>query len=187
MSQTSQRNVNEAMGVAYQRLLSTVSVNHPKTEDRITDTAEYFERHYGSRALVEPTSASWKALRARPEVALVLRNYKQAFLAKKLLDQGKNQDAYATARTAITGRTPPKRPAVVPRARPRARRSQRARGAPARGQLVEPVPTSTDRWGPRGAENLPAPLEGRQESKTFGGAPRWMPHKIRPPQDGTGG
>jgi len=29
MSQTSQRNVNEAMGVAYRRLLSTVSVNHP--------------------------------------------------------------------------------------------------------------------------------------------------------------
>ncbi len=61
-------------------------VNHPKTEDRITESAEYFERHYGSRALVEPTSTPWKALRARPEVALVLRNYRQAFLARKQLD-----------------------------------------------------------------------------------------------------
>src|SRR5258705_12064610 len=84
---------------------SPVRVNHPKTEDRITESAEYFERHYGSRALVEPASAPWKALRARPEVALVLRNYRQAFLAKKQLDQGKAQDAYATARTAVTGRT----------------------------------------------------------------------------------
>ena len=185
VGQTSQRNVNEAMGVAYQKLLSTVSVNHPKTEDRITETAEYFERHYGSRALAEPTSAGWKALRARPEVALVLRNYKQAFLAKKLLDQGKPQDAYATARTAITGRTATDAYPNWVLARAAFALGRSREGIEALRRAVtspEPVPNVYEDLivAHEGAGNLPAALEWTaQASRIFGGAPRWMPHKIR--------
>ena len=185
MSQAWQRNINEAMGMAYQKMLSSVSVNHPKTEERITDAAEYFERHYGTRALVEPTSAPWKALRARPEVALVLRNYKQAFLAKKQLDDGKTQDAYATARTAITGRTATDAYPnwVLSRAAFALNRSREGIEAFRRAVTSsEPVPNVYEDLivAQEGAGNLPAALEWTdQASKTFGGAPRWMPHKIR--------
>jgi len=185
MSQTSQRNVTEAMGVAYQKLLGTVSVNHPKTEDRITDTAEYFERHYGSRVLVEPTSAPWKALRTRPEVALVLRNYKQAFLAKKLLDQGKPQEAYATARTAVTGRTATDAYPNWVLARAAFALGRSREGIEALRRAVsssEPVPNVYEDLivAHEGSGNLPTALGWTdQASRTFGGAPRWMPHKIR--------
>jgi beta-barrel assembly-enhancing protease len=185
MGQTSQRNVNEAMGMAYQKMLSSVSVNHPKTEERITETAEYFERHYGSRALVEPGTGAWKALRARPEVALVLRNYKQAFLAKKQLDQGKAQDAYATARTAVTGRTATDAYPNWVLARAAFALGRSREGIEALRRAVtssEPVPNVYEDLivAHEGAGNLPTALEWTdQASKTFGGAPRWMPHKIR--------
>jgi tetratricopeptide (TPR) repeat protein len=143
------------------------------------------ERHYSSRALVEPASASWKALRARPEVALVLRNYKQAFLAKKLLDQGKPQDAYATARTAITGRTATDAYPNWVLARAAFALGRSREGIEALRRAVtssEPVPNVYEDLivAHEGAGNLPAALEWTdQASKTFGGAPRWMPHKIR--------
>jgi predicted Zn-dependent protease len=171
--------------VAYQKLLSTVSVNHPKTEERITETAEYFERHYGGRALVEPGAGAWKALRARPEVALVLRNYKQAFLAKKQLDQGKAQDAYATARTAVTGRTATDAYPNWVLARAAFALGRSREGIEALRRAVtssEPVPNVYEDLivAHEGAGNLPTALEWTdQASKTFGGAPRWMPHKIR--------
>ena len=185
MVQTSQRSVNEAMGLAYQKMLSTVSMNHPKTEERITDSAEYFERHYGSRALVEPASASWKALRARPEVALVLRNYKQAFLAKKQLEAGRAQEAYATARTAVTGRTATDAYPNWVLARAAFALGRSREGIEALRRAVtssEPVPNVYEDLivAHEGAGNLPAALEWTdQASKTFGGAPRWMPHRIR--------
>ena len=173
------------MGLAYQKMLSTVSMNHPKTEERITDAAEYFERHYGSRALVEPASAPWKALRARPEVALVLRNYKQAFLAKKQLEQGRAQEAYATARTAVTGRTATDAYPNWVLARAAFALGRSREGIEALRRAVtssEPVPNVYEDLivAHEGAGNLPAALEWTdQASKTFGGAPRWMPHKIR--------
>ena len=35
----------------YKKVVSTVSVNHPKTEDRINDVAQYLDRHYGDKKL----------------------------------------------------------------------------------------------------------------------------------------
>lgn len=185
MSQASQRNVNEAMGLAYQRLTSTVSVGHPKTEDRITDSAQYFERHYGGRELVEPKDAPWKALRARPEVALVMRGYRQAFLAKKLLDQGKAQDAYTTARTAAAGRTATDAYPnwVLARAAFALGRSREGIEALRRAvSSTEPVPNVYEDLivAHEGAGNLAVALQWTdQASRTFGGAPRFLPHKIR--------
>lgn len=104
LTQASQHNLNEAADVVYQKLLSGASVNHPKTEERISDTAQYLEKFYGSRELAEPKTAAWKAVRARPEVAQVLRNYKAAFAARRLYEQGKAQESYAMAKTALNGR-----------------------------------------------------------------------------------
>jgi predicted Zn-dependent protease len=185
MSQTSQRNVNEAMGMAYQKMLSTVSVSHPRTEDRITDAAEYYERHSGARALVEPAAASWKALQGRPEVALVLRNYRQAFLAKKQLDQGKNQDAYVTARTAVTGRTATDAYPNWILARAAFALGRSREGIEALRRAVsssEPVPGVYEDLivAHESVGNLPVALQWTdQAAKTFGGAPRWIPHRIR--------
>jgi len=185
MNQASQRKVNEAVGVVYQKLLSTVSVNHPKTEERISDTAQYFERHYGSREMIEPQSGPWKALQSRPEVALVMRSYKQAFAAKKLLDQGKAQEAYSTARTAATGRT-------ATDAYPNwvLARSAFALGRPREGidalrravTSSEPVPNVYEDLivAHEQGGNIPGAIEWTDRAtKTFGGSPRFTPHKIR--------
>jgi Zn-dependent protease with chaperone function len=185
MNEASQRNVNEAMGVAYQRLISSVSVTHPKTEDRITESARYFERHYGTRPLVEPRTAAWQAVRSRPEVAVVMRNYRQAFLAKRLLDQGRAQDAYATARTAASGRTATDAYPNWVLARSAFALGRSREGIEALRRAVsssEPVPTVYEDLivVNEAAGNLPAALGWTdQASKAFGGAPRWMPHKIR--------
>lgn len=185
MTQASQRNVNEAMGLAYQRLLSTVSVSHPKTEERITEAAQYFERHYGSRELVEARTAPWKAVRTRPEVAQVMQNYKQAFLAKRLLDQGKTQDAYATARTAASGRTAADAYPNWVLARAAFALGRSREGIEALRRAVsssEPVPNVYEDLivAHEGVGNLPVALQWTdQASKTFGGAPRFLPHRIR--------
>ena len=185
MAQTSQRNVNDALGVAYQRLVSMVSVNHPKTEDRITDTAQYFEHHYGSGELVEPESGPWKALRNRPEAAQVMRNYTQAFAARKLLDQGKAQEAYATARTAVTGRTATDAYPNWVLARSAFALGRQREGIEALRRAVssgEPVANVYEDLivANEGAGDILVALEWTDRaSKTFGGAPRWTPHKIR--------
>lgn len=185
MKKASQQSVNEALVVAYQRLVSMISVNHPKTEDRITDTAQYFERHYGSRNLVEPKSGPWTALKNRAEVAQVLRNYTQAFAARKLLDQGKAQEAYATARTAVTGPTATDAYPNWVLARSAFALGRQREGIEALRRAVsssEPVPNVYEDLivANEGAGDILVALEWTDRaSKTFGGAPRWTPHKIR--------
>jgi beta-barrel assembly-enhancing protease len=185
MTQASQRNVNEAVGVAYQKLLSTVSMNHPKTEERISDTAQYYDRHYGSRELPEPKVAPWKALRARPEVAAAMKSYRQAFEAKKLLDQGKLPEANTMARAALATRpTTDAYPNWVFAKTAFALGRQRE-GLEALRRAVnssEPVPNVYEELilANEGAGHLPVALSWTdQASKAFAGAPRWTPHKIR--------
>jgi len=185
MKQASQRDVNEALGLAYQKLVSGVSANHPKTSERIDETAQYLERHYGSRALADPKTGPWKALMERPDVAQVVRNYKQTFTAKRLLDQGNAQEAYAAAKTAATGRTATdaypnwilaRSAAALGRQTEAVDALRRAVGSPEPVALVyEELVLTQERMG-----NVTAALDWNERaSKTFGGAPRWTPHKIR--------
>ena len=185
LAQTAQRNVNDAANAAYQKLITSVSAAHPKTEERIADTAQYFERYYGSRPLVEPNIEPWKAVKSRPEVAIVMRVYRQAFAAKKLLDAGKAQEANAMARAAVAGR-------VAPDAYPNwvLAHTAFALGRQREGLEVlrravsasDPVPAVYEDlivFNEAGG-GLPAALDWTDRaSKTFGGAPRWTPHKIR--------
>ena len=183
LQQASQRNVNEAVGVVYQRLLDTVSVNHPKTSERIEDAAQYFERLYGTRPPVEPQVGPWKAVRGRPEVAQVLANYKRAFHARSLLEQGKPQEAYTTVRVAAVGRTDAypnwvlaHSAAAIGRQAEAIEALRRAVGSPEPVPLVyEDLIFAYERTG-----NLPVALQWTdQASKVFSGAARFKPHKIR--------
>lgn len=183
LQQASQRNVNEAVGVVYQRLLSTVSVNHPKTSERIEDAAQYFERFYGTRPPVEPQTGPWKAVRARPEVAQVITIYKRAFQARRLLEQGKAQEAYTTARTAVAGRSDAypnwvlaHSAAAIGRQGEAIEALRRAVGSPEPVPLVyEDLIFAYERSG-----NVPVALQWTdQATKVFAGAARFKPHKIR--------
>jgi predicted Zn-dependent protease len=114
-----------------------------------------------------------------------MRNYKQAFLAKKLLDQGRAQDAYATARTAVTGRTATDAYPNWVLARSAFALGRSREGVEALRRAVsssEPVPNVYEDLivAYEGAGNLPVALQWTdQASRTFAGAPRFMPHKIR--------
>jgi hypothetical protein len=149
------------LGGVYKRLVDTVSVNHPKTSERLEATAQYFERHYGSRPPGEPQAGPWKAVRGRPEVAQVFANYKRAFAARRLFEQGKPQEAYTAAKAAATGRTATDAyPNWV-----------LAHSAAALGRQSEAI----ERGG-----NIPVALQWTDRaSSTFGGAGRFKPHKIR--------
>jgi len=185
LNQASQRNVNEAMGLVYQRLIDNVSTNHPKTSERIEDTAQYFERHYGSRAPVEPQTASWKAVRARPEVAQVLANYKRAFQARRLLDEGKNQEAYTAARAAASGRTATGAYPNWVLAHAAAMLGRQSEAIEALRRAVassEPVPLVYEDliFAYERAGNIPLAIEWTDRATTtFGGAARFKPYKIR--------
>ena len=185
VKQAAQRNVNEAVSMTYQRMVETVSASHPKTSERIEETAQYLERHYGSRDLGAPKGAPWTALKSRPDVAQVMRNYKQAFSAKKLLDQGKAQEAYAAAKAAATERTATDAYPnwVLARSAAALGRQREAIDALRRAvSSTEPVPQvyedliiANEQVG-----SVPVALEWTDRaSATFGGAPRWTPHKIR--------
>ena len=183
LQQASQHNVNDAVGVVYRRLLDTVSVNHPKTSERIEDAAQYFERFYGTRPPVEPQAGPWKAVRGRPEVAQVLANYKRAFHARSLLDQGKPQEAYTTVRVAAVGRTDAypnwvlaHSAAAIGRQAEAIEALRRAVGSPEPVPLVyEDLIFAYERTG-----NVSVALQWTdQASKVFSGAARFKPHKIR--------
>ena len=186
MKQAAQRNVNQALGVAYRQLDSGVRANHPETAERIVDTAQYLDRHYGNRQLPDSKTGPWKAVMSRPDVAQIMQNYKQAFSAKRLLEQGQAQEAYAAARTAVTGRTATDAYPNWILARSAAALGRRAEAvaapAPELVGSTEPVALvyeefifTQEREG-----NVMVALDwADRASKTFGGAPRWTPHKIR--------
>jgi len=185
LKQTAASNPGEAFSMAYHRGLEAVSVSHPKTEERITDTAEYLERHYATLPPGRLQTASWKAITARPDMAQVLKHYQLAFKAKDLLDGGKPQDAYALAKDAAAGRTATDAYPnwVVYRAASALGRQREALDALRRAiTSPEPVPVIYEdlifvyeRQG-----NVAAALEWTNKAiATFGEAPRWTPTKIR--------
>jgi predicted Zn-dependent protease len=185
LRQTAMTNPGEAMTLAYQRGIEVVSVNHPKTEDRISDSAEYLDRHYADLKPRELQVSSWKALKARTDVAQVMRHYRLAFSAKGMLDKGKNQDAYASARESATAPTATDAYPnwVVFRSAAALGHRQEAIGALQRAiASPEPVPQIYDDLilVYENSGNIATALSWTDRATTaFGGTPRWMPTKIR--------
>ena len=120
------------------------------------------------------------------DAALTLHNIREVAQRGAVLRRDRPlQDAYATARTAITARTATTRIRTGALARAAFALGRSREGIEALRRAVsssEPVPNVYEDLivAHEGAGNLPAALEWTdQASKTFGGAPRWMPHKIR--------
>ena len=185
VKQTAASNPGEAFSMAYHRGISAVSVSHPKTEERIEDTAEYLERHYANLTPAKLQTGPWKAVTGRPDVSQVLQHYQLAFGAKATLDKGKTQDAYASAKDAASGRTATDAYPnwVVYRAASALGRQREALDALRRAiTSPEPVPVIYEdlifvyeRQG-----NTVTALDWTNKAiATFGEAPRWTPTKIR--------
>ena len=185
VKQAALSNPGEAVSMAYHRGIETVSVSHPKTEDRIEDTAEYLERHYADLTPAKLQAAPWKAVIGRPDVSEVLRHYQLAFGAKGTLDKGKPLDAYASAKDAATGRTATdaypnwvvfRAAAALGRQREALEALRRAISSP------EPVPVIYEDLilAYEHAGNVATALDWTNKAiATFGEAPRWTPTKIR--------
>jgi Zn-dependent protease with chaperone function len=185
LSQAAQRNLGEAANVAYKGLVDAVSVSHPKTDERIEDTAQYLDRNYGERNLPGPSIGAWKAVATRADVAEMMRNYDLAFSARKMLAQGKAQAAYSYAVVAATGSTATDAypnwilahsAAALGRQREAMDALERALKSPEPApQIYEDVIVGYEKAG-----NLTTALSWTDKaSATFGGAPRWTPVKIR--------
>ena len=100
--QALQTDAGQAVNMVYKKAVSVVSVNHPKTEDRINGVAQYIDRHYGDKKLPDMHPAELKEVMSRPDVAGLVKNYESAFQAKKDLDANKAVDSYAEAKIAAT-------------------------------------------------------------------------------------
>ena len=183
--QTVQSDVNQAGKMLYQKAVSIVSVNHPKTEERITGAAEYLDRHYGDKKLPDMHPAAWKEALTRPDVAETIKNYESAFQAKKLLDGKKPLESYAEAKVAAT---PPTANDAYPnwilaRAASTLHRQPEAVAALQRAVgSADPNPQIYDDLIAvhEQAHNIPTALTWTDKaSSVFGGAPRWRPVKIR--------
>jgi predicted Zn-dependent protease len=184
LQQTAQRSPGEALRLAYQRVVDTVSASHPKTEERLEDAAGYLDRHYGD-VKSDADSAAWKRLVGRADVAEVVRNYGRAFAARKALDKGNAQDAYRLAQQAAIGRTAgdaypnwvlARAASLLGRQRDAIQALQRAVASP------EPVPQIYEEMiftHERGGDITAALAWTDKASTTFGEAPRWTPTKIR--------
>jgi predicted Zn-dependent protease len=171
--------------VIYKDLLDRIAANHPKTEERINETAAYLERHYGNRTLAEPKAGPWKALTGRPDVRDVMGNYKLAFSAHAVLEKGNGREAYSTARKATTGPTATDAyPNVVLSRAAFALNNQReAVGALVRAlNAKEPVALLYEELIDvhERAGNIQAALGWTDKaSEVFADAGQWRPHKIR--------
>lgn len=185
LAETARTSTGQALNMAYQKALDAVSAGHPKTGERIDDIAQYLDRHYGDKNLQEPRAAPWKAVVARPDVAEVIRNYEEAFQAKKDHDARKAQEAYGHARRAATGRTVGDAYPnwVLARAASSLNRPQEAATALQRAiGSADPVPQIYDdliEVYEQGG-NLGTALGWTDRaSEAFAAAPRWRPVKIR--------
>jgi tetratricopeptide (TPR) repeat protein len=171
--------------LTYHRLLDTVSVSHPKTEDRIEETAEYIERHYGNRDMRDPRSAPWKAVTSEPAVALVMQHYHLAFQARRMLDKRNPRSAYASAEAAATAPTAGDAYpnwVLAQSANALGRRAEAIEALRRAINSAEPVPPVYEEiiFAYERAGNLAVALEWTDRAeRAFGGAPRWKPHKIR--------
>jgi Zn-dependent protease with chaperone function len=183
--QTLQSDVSQAGKMVYQKAVSIVSVNHPKTEERITGTAEYLDRHYGDKKLPDIHPAAWKEVLIRPDVAEIIKNYESAFQAKKLLDAKKPLESYAEAKVSAT---PPTATDAYPnwilaRAASSLHRQPEALAALQRAiGSSDPNPQIYDDLIAyyEQAPNITTALTWTDKaSSVFGGAPRWRPVKIR--------
>jgi predicted Zn-dependent protease len=185
LQQSGNQSLRDKANELYKELLGRISINHPKTDERIQQTASYLERHYGERKLAEPRSAPWKSLIARPGVREVMTNYRLAFSAHSMLEKGNKQEAYASARKAVSGATlGAAYPNVILARAARAVDRQpeaisaldRAAASPEPVSLVYVEQISMyERDG-----NLSVALAWVDKaSQAFGGAPQWTPHRIR--------
>jgi Zn-dependent protease with chaperone function len=185
LKETSLNNPGAALSMTYQRGLELLSVSHPKTEDRITDTVEYLQRHYEDLKPIETHVAPWKAITGRADVSQVLRHYRLAFSAKQKLDKNNPQEAYPAAKESATGNTATHAYPnwVLYRSAKFLNRPKEALDALQRAvKSPEPVPEIYDAMilDYERAGTFPVALDWTNKaSAAFGGAPRWTPTKIR--------
>lgn len=185
LKQTAQADAGQAANMLYKKAVSTVSVTHPKTEDRINDVAQYLDRHYGDKALPDMHPAAWKDVVTRTDVADLIKNYDSAFQAKRLLDGNKPLESFAEAKIAASGSTATdaypnwilvRAATSLHRPGDAAAALQRALSSP------EPIPQIYEDTiaGYEHANNIQTALTWTDKAASvFGGAPRWRPVKIR--------
>ena len=185
LRQTAQTDAGQAVNMFYKKTVSTVSVNHPKTGDRINDVAQYLDRHYGDKKLPNMHPAAWKDVVTRPDVAEMVKNYDSAFQAKKLLDANKLLESFAEAKVAASGSTATDAYPnwILARAAISLRRQGDATAALQRAlSSAEPIPQIYEDTiaGYEHANNIQTALTWTDKaSSVFAGAPRWRPVKIR--------
>jgi Zn-dependent protease with chaperone function len=185
LKQTAQADAGQAANMLYKKAVSTVSVNHPKTEDRINDVAQYLDRHYGDKKLPDMHPAAWKDVVTRTDVADLIKNYDSAFQARKLLDGNKLLESFAEAKIAASGSTATDAYPnwILARAATSLHRQADATAALQRAlSSPEPIPQIYEDTiaGYEHANNIQTALTWTDKaSSVFGGAPRWRPVKIR--------
>jgi beta-barrel assembly-enhancing protease len=183
--QTAQVDVGQAWNMITKKVISTASMNHPKTEDRINEAAQYLDRHYGDKKLPDVHRGAWKDVVARPDVMELIKNYDSVFQAKKLLDANKLIESFAEAKIAASGSTATDAYPnwVLSRAATSLHRQADATAATQRAlNAVEPIPQVYDDTIAvyEHANNITNALTWTDKaSAVFGGAPRWRPVKIR--------
>jgi len=183
--QTAQVDAGQAWNMITKKVISTASMNHPKTEDRINEAAQYLDRHYGDKKLPNMHPGAWKDVVARPDVVELIKNYDSAFQAKKLLDANKLIESFAEAKIAASGSTATDAYPnwVLSRAATSLHRQADATAATQRAlNAVEPIPQVYEDTIAvyEHANNITTALTWTDKaSAVFGGAPRWRPVKIR--------
>jgi tetratricopeptide (TPR) repeat protein len=180
-----QKDLGQALGLAFQRVAQHLSASHPKTGERMEDVAAYLDRHYAEGALPEPNVARWKSLAGRDEVAQVMRNYDVAFTARKMLEKQKIKEAYAFAKAAAAGRTATDAYPNWVLAKSAAALGRQKEAIDALRRAIasnEPIPQIYEEviLAYEQAGSFAAALEWADKaSAAFGESPRWMPTKIR--------
>ena len=185
LRQTAQTDAGQAWNMLTKKVISTASMNHPKTDDRINEAAQYLDRHYGDKKLPGMHPAAWKDVVTRPDVVELVKNYDSVFQAKKLLDANKLLESFAEAKIAASGSTANDAYPnwILSRAAKSLHRQADATAASQRAlNAAEPIPQIYEDTITvyEQANNITAALTWTDKaSAVFGGAPRWRPVKIR--------
>lgn len=172
-----------ALMSAFRSVLDAITASHPDADERLSEVAEYRQRHYEDARAAPPGSKLLDPAKqaARP----LLENYRAAAQARSLLLEKKNDEAYATAVRAI-------RPPTSTAAYPNFVYYLAARATGRRNEALQALNRALD--GPEPVSIIYAELSdeyGRQRNYTkalevadrafrlFGDDPSWMGRRIR--------
>lgn len=103
ISELAMQDLAQALKLVFSRAVADFASNHPPTDARLEDLAQYHQKHYESIEITDADPGAWARFTARRSVADMISSYTSAFEAYDLIRRSEAAEAMNKARRAVSG------------------------------------------------------------------------------------